>query len=153
MKVNEQSVNEKLKDFYKENYSKVYYLLKNRYNEVEGLNLKHTYNRCVEAKRISYFTTDDTKFNHRKTIDRLVIDADNGVYNCLRRISPLLTSLNIEYWIILGTDKTDKPSDSGSIIIMYNPEKIHKDKFRLLVKCFNLDYILLFELLLLSLWC
>jgi hypothetical protein len=125
---------------------KIYYLTTNPYDETEDRIYKHTNPIVKNIKRVSYFSTYPTdedgeqKVNWRKNIDRIVIDADEGIENTIPIIQPILDSLNCEYWIIAGTDKKDKPYDSGSIVIMFNPVEgtMIREKFQLLVKCLNI---------------
>ena len=146
--VNQSPMIDKLKYFYKEgekgNFNKVYYLTKNKWGDERGINYNHTHAKCIGVKRISYFTTDVTKKKSRQFIDRIVIDADKGTYKELGTLQPIFQRLgDCERWIITGTDKTDKPFDSGSIVIMFQPieatKSFIKGKFRTLVKCFNLN--------------
>jgi hypothetical protein len=137
----------KLQDFYKDNWRKIYYLNTNQYDEVEGRNYRHTNPIVRDIKRVSYFSTkemDDDgtpKANWRKNIDRIVIDCDEGIAKSLPVIQLVLDKLQCEYWVIAGTDRPNKPYDSGSIVIMFNPVdgELIRDHFKLLVKCLNIN--------------
>jgi hypothetical protein len=138
-----QTLDEKLHDFLDEDYNKVYYLIKNEYGDDRGRKLKHSNELCKEAKRMSlfkYYDVDekDMKANHRTSINKLVIDADNGVYKSITRLKGLIDTLGLEYWIIRGTDKPNKHPDSGSLIIKFQRERVNKEKFQTLVKCLNI---------------
>jgi hypothetical protein len=143
--INDETLN-KLEDFYKDNWRKMYYLNINQYDETEGRNYKHTNPIVKDIKRVSYFSIFPTegngeeKANWRKNIDRIVIDCDEGIAKSLPTILPVLDKLQCEYWVISGTDKPNKPYDSGSIVIMFNPIEgtMIRDKFQLLVKCLNI---------------
>lgn len=138
-KISKENAYNKLKDFYKENYDKTYYLVFNEYiDDCQGYQCSHDSKIAKRNKRVAYYSTDENKAKHRENIDRIVIDADEGVYKALGKIQTLLNNLKCEYWIIAGTDKKDKPSDSGSIVIMFQPMKANKNKFNTLMRCFNL---------------
>jgi hypothetical protein len=95
------------KEFYRDNYGKVYHLLPNGYGEKEvnpRMNF-HNNPKIVECKRVSYWGFKKEKKNHRYYIDRICIDADEGVYQTLTKLRQLFKKLNLEYWIIAGTDK------------------------------------------------
>jgi len=140
----------KTKNFYKEN--KFYYLIPNEFGDVVGRSMKENNPKCKEAKRVSYYSTDEKKANYRKYIDRITLDADEGVNNAIGVIKPILTKLNAEYWLISGTDKANKPKDSGNIIILFNPvlfdevkniknkkgQVLKHGKFAILLRCLNL---------------
>jgi hypothetical protein len=136
----------KLEDFYKDNLRKIYYLSTNIYDETEGRNYKHTNPTVKNIKRVSYFSIDPLnedetpRTNWRKNIDRIIIDCDEGIAKCLPVIQPILDTLDCEYWVIAGTDKENKPKDSGSIVIMFKPiEGITiRKKFQSLVRCLNI---------------
>ena len=135
---------DKLRDFLDEDYNKVYYLLPNRYGDVKGQTLSKSNVLCKEAKRMSLYRyydkdVDNMKPNHRTTINKLVIDADEGVYKTLSKIQGLLRELQLEYWIVVGTDNPTKPTDSGSIIIKFQRDRINKKRFGVLVKCLNMQ--------------
>jgi hypothetical protein len=137
------TIDEKLRDFLDDDYNKVYYLIQNEYGDVRGRQLNHSNELCKEAKRMSLFKyydadEDNMKAKHRTTINKLVIDADEGVYNTLFRLQGLIRELGLEYWIIRGTDKKTKSIDSGSIIIKFKRERIDKKRFATLVKCLNI---------------
>jgi hypothetical protein len=136
------TIEDKLRNFLDEDYNKVYYLIQNEYGDVRGRRLKHSNELCKEAKRMSlfaYYDEDekDMKANHRTSINKLVTDADEGVYKSINKLKGLIDTLGLEYWIIRGTDKPNKHPDSGSIVIKFQRERVNKEKFQTLVRCLN----------------
>jgi hypothetical protein len=130
------------KEFYRDNFGKVWHLLPNIYGEDEPKGNFHNNPKIAECKRVSYRATNEGKKIHRDYIDRIVIDADEGVYPTLTKMRGLIRALNFEYWIIAGTDKPEKPADSGSIVIMFQPLRAteeNKKRFKNLMRCLNLS--------------
>jgi hypothetical protein len=131
------------KDFYRDNYGKVYHLYPNGYGEKEVIPRMNYHNnpKIVECKRVSYWSFKEEKKNRRYYIDRISIDADEGYIAVRTKLRRLIEKLNFEYWIIAGTDKKYKPQDSGNIVIMFQPmeaTKINMMRFNNLVRCLNI---------------
>jgi hypothetical protein len=127
--------------FYRGNYGKMYHLPLNGYGEVDPKYNFHNNPKIVECKRVSYSSFDKKKTHWRDFIDRIIIDADEGYKTAVEKLRDLIDELKFEYWIIAGTDKPEKPQDSGSIVIMFQEVKATKenrDKFNNLMHCFNL---------------
>jgi len=72
-------------------------------------------------------------YSKRQTIDRVVIDADNGI----SKINDL-SVLNTKICSIIGTSNPSKPSDSASILIFFKEMPMDKVKISTLVQYLNI---------------
>jgi len=134
-------VEQKLRDFYLDNYNCLWYVMDNKVDKWDSNRVGHYGEIAHNCKRASYYSVDTiTKKKHRINNDRIVIDCDKGIAVALDKLKELFDILKCKYWVIAGTDKKDKPKDSGSIVILFHPINgmEYKTKIQTLVRCLNM---------------